>query len=117
MTTDYAAIAFKVLHVFGEHDPAKRAEAIREGFAEHVTFADAEEVVVGRDGLDRKVQRLLDQAPAFVFTSVGEVRVVQNMTVLSWQLGPAGAPPVVRGTDICLIEDGLIKHLYTLLDA
>lgn len=117
MTTDYAAIAFKVLHVFGEHDPAKRAEAIREGFAEDVTFADAEEVIVGREALNSKVQRLLDQAPEFVFTPVGEVRVVQNLTVLSWQLGPAGAPPVVRGTDICFIEDGLIQRLYTMLDA
>lgn len=116
MTTDNAALALKVLEVFGERDPGKRRQAIRENFTEDVTFADTEEVVSGWDDLDRKVQRLLDQAPTFVFARVGEVRVVQNLTVLSWQLGPASAPPVLRGTDICFIEDGRISRLYTVLD-
>jgi hypothetical protein len=63
------------------------------------------------------VQRLLDEAPGFVFAPVGEVRTVQNLTLLSWQLGPAGEPPVVRGTDISIVDDGRIKNLYTMLDA
>jgi hypothetical protein len=105
-----------LLGVFGERDPQARAAAIRETYAEDVTFADPEEVIVGWDEIDRKVQRLLDEAPGFVFTPVGEVRTVQNLTLLSWQLGPAGEPPVVRGTDISIVEDGRIKHLYTMLD-
>ncbi|WP_250005051.1 nuclear transport factor 2 family protein [Actinoplanes sp. M2I2] len=112
------ALAHKnLLGVFGERDRDVRAAAIREVYAEDVTFADPEEVTVGRDDLDRKVQRLLDEAPGFVFTPVGEVRSVQNLTLLSWQLGPAGEPPVVSGTDIAIVEDGRIKHLYTMLDA
>ncbi|WP_250032209.1 nuclear transport factor 2 family protein [Paractinoplanes maris] len=105
-----------LLEVFGQRDPDARAAAIREVYAEDVTFADPEEVIVGWDALDRKVQRLLDEAPGFAFTPVGEVRTVQNLTLLSWQLGPAGQPPVVSGTDISIVEDGRIKHLYTMLD-
>ncbi|MET0423172.1 MAG: nuclear transport factor 2 family protein [Actinoplanes sp.] len=106
-----------LLAVFGEHDPVTRAAAIREVYTEDVTFADPEEVIVGWDALDRKVQRLLDEAPGFVFTPVGEVRTVQDLTLLSWHLGPAGGPPVVSGTDISIVADGRIKHLYTMLDA
>lgn len=106
-----------LLSVFGERDAQARAAAIREVYAEDVTFADPEEVIVGWDELDRKVQRLLDEAPGFVFAPVGEVRTVQNLTLLSWQLGPAGEAPVVRGTDVSIVEDGRIKHLYTMLDA
>mgnify|MGYP006204399967 CR=1 FL=1 len=47
----------------------------------------------------------------------GEVRVVQDLTLLAWHFGPVGAPPVVSGTDISIVEDGRIRHLYTMLDA
>jgi hypothetical protein len=35
---------------------------------------------------------------------------------LRWQLGPAGAPPVVTGTDIAVFEHERIRGLYTFLD-
>ncbi|MFF5075978.1 nuclear transport factor 2 family protein [Actinoplanes sp. NPDC000266] len=106
-----------LLEVFGERDPEKRAAAIRETYAEDVTFADPDEVVVGWDALGRKAQGLLDKAPGFVFAPVGDVRVVQDLTMLAWQFGPEGAAPVVSGVDICIVEGGLIKSLYTVLDA
>ncbi|MEU8821639.1 nuclear transport factor 2 family protein [Actinoplanes sp. NPDC048796] len=111
-------LAFRnLLEVFGERDPEKRATAIREIYAEDVTFADPDEVVVGWDALDRKAQGLLDKAPGFVFAAVGEVRVVQDLTMLAWQFGPEGAAPAVSGVDICLVADGRITSLYTMLDA
>ncbi|SNY38359.1 nuclear transport factor 2 family protein [Paractinoplanes atraurantiacus] len=106
-----------LLEVFGERDPEKRAKVIRETYAEDVTFADPDEVVVGWDSLDRKAQGLLDKAPGFVFAPVGEVRVVQDLTMLAWQFGPEDASPVVSGVDICIVADGRIKSLYTVLDA
>jgi len=118
MENHQAALAYRnLLEVFGERDPGRRAKAIREIYAEDVKFADPDEVVVGWEDLDRKAQGLLDGAPGFVFTPVGEVRVVQNLTLLAWHFGPAGAPPVVSGTDIAIVSDGRIQHLYTILDA
>ncbi|XVV15476.1 nuclear transport factor 2 family protein [Actinoplanes sp. CA-131856] len=105
-----------LLEVFGQRDPEKRAKAIRETYAEDVTFADPDGVVTGWDNLDRKAQDLLDKAPGFVFAPVGEVRVVQDLTMLAWQFGPEGAAPVVSGVDICIVADGRIRKLYTSLD-
>jgi len=105
-----------LLGVFGERDPQARAAAIDEIYAEQVTFADPEEVVAGREALNRKAQRLLDEAPGFGFTPAGPVRVANNLAMLAWQFGPEGAPPVVSGVDVSIIEDGRIVALYTLLD-
>ncbi|WP_433132494.1 nuclear transport factor 2 family protein [Micromonospora sp. CA-240977] len=117
MTDHNVELAYRnLLEVFGERDPRKRAQAISEIYAEDVTFADPDEVVVGWTELGAKAQGLLDGAPGFVFTPVGDVRVIQNLAMLSWHFGPEGAPPVVGGTDICIIENGLITHLYTALD-
>src|SRR5687767_12507698 len=94
-----------LVEVFGERDAERRAKVIREIYAEDVTFADPDEVVVGRDGLDRKAQGLLDGAPGFVFTPAGEVRVVQNLALLAWHFGPEAGPPAVSGTDISIVAD------------
>ncbi|GGL86727.1 hypothetical protein GCM10011594_02940 [Nakamurella endophytica] len=78
-------------------------------------FSDPDEVVVGHDALDAKAQRILDDAPGFVFSPAGPVRVNQDLGYLAWAFGPEGGPAVVRGLDIALIEDGLIGRVYTLL--
>jgi hypothetical protein len=40
-----------------------------------------------------------------------------GLGIASWALGPAGAVPVTPGTDVALVEDGLITVMWTLLDA
>lgn len=105
-----------LIGVFGERDPQKRAAVIEQIYAEQVSFADPDEVVVGRAALDAKAQHLLDGAPGFVFSHAGPLRIVQDLAIQAWHFGPEGAPPVVSGTDILLVEDGRIARLYTVLD-
>jgi hypothetical protein len=105
-----------LLGVFAERDPQARADAIKEIYAEHVTFSDPDEVLVGHEALDRKAQQLLDNAPDFVFRPAGPVRVAQNHAHLPWHFGPDGQPPVVSGVDVSIVADGRITQLYTLLD-
>lgn len=80
-----------------------------------MTFADPEDIVTGRDALDAKAGRLLDESPGLVFSAAGPVRVNHDLGYLAWNLGPEGQPPVVRGLDIALVKGGLISSLYTLL--
>jgi hypothetical protein len=103
--------------VFGERDPQRRAEAIAQTYAEDVTFSDPEGMVTGRQALDAKAQALLDGAPGFVFAARGPVRESGgSLGLLAWQFGPADGAPVVTGTDIALVADGLIATLHTLID-
>jgi SnoaL-like domain len=117
MTADLTELARRnLLDVFAERDPAKRAAAAEEVYAEQVTFSDPEAVVVGRQALGEKAQQLLDRSPGFVFREAGPARVAGNLVVLPWHFGPEGQPPVASGLDISIVEDGRIAHLYTLLD-
>ena len=104
-----------LLHVFGERDPARRAEAIARTYTPDVVFADPDASVVGHTALDAKAQALLDQAPGFVFSPDGPVRVVDDLGYLAWNFGPEGQAPVVKGLDIGLVSDGLLTRVYTLL--
>ncbi|THG30228.1 nuclear transport factor 2 family protein [Naasia lichenicola] len=104
-----------LLGVFGERDPARRAEVIARTYADDVVFADPESVVVGHAAIRDKAQSLIDQSPDFVFTAAGPVLESQDLGYLTWNLGPAGAPPVVKGVDIALVRDGVIAKLYTLI--
>ncbi|WP_419707215.1 nuclear transport factor 2 family protein [Promicromonospora sp. NFX87] len=101
--------------VFGERDPQLRAVAIGRAYAEDIVFSDPGEVAIGRDAVAAKVQKLLDETPGFTFTEVGPVYVSNDLGTLAWSYGPQGQPPVVTGFDICLIRDGVIARLYTIL--
>jgi ketosteroid isomerase-like protein len=101
--------------VFGERDPDARRRAIDEVYAEDVVFTDPEGSVTGRDALAAKAAELLGGAPAdFVFAEDGRRYVADDLAVLGWAFGPAGAP-VAHGVDILTIRDGRIAKLRTIL--
>jgi hypothetical protein len=93
-----------LLEVFGQRDPARRAAAIAELYTAACTFFEAEEQVNGREALNAKVGSILEDAPGFVFRAAGPAQVNHDLGRLRWQFGPAGAPPVVTGTDIVVFE-------------
>jgi SnoaL-like domain len=105
-----------LLEVFGQVDSARRAAVIAELYTADCTFFEAEEQVTGREALNAKVGSILKDAPGFLFRAAGPAQVNHDLGRLRWQLGPAGAPPVVTGTDIAVFEHGRIRALYTFLD-
>ncbi|WP_035866522.1 nuclear transport factor 2 family protein [Cryptosporangium arvum] len=115
MATIEELMSANLLEVFNERDGERRRAAIRRTYAPDVQFSDPDEIVVGHDALDAKAQNILDRAPGFVFTPAGAVYVNHDLGYLTWNFGPAGQPPVVRGVDIALVRDGLIRSVYTLL--
>ena len=114
-STIEALMTGNLMHVFNERDPARRLSVIRQTYTEDVKFLDPEDAVEGHDALSRKAQQILDRAPDFFFSPAGPVYVNHDMGYLAWHFGPENKPPVVSGVDMCFIEDGLIKSIYTLL--
>ena len=105
-----------LLEIFGQPDSARRAIAIAEIYTANCTFFEAGERIVGREALNAKVERILREAPGFVFRATAPAEVNHDLGRLQWHLGPAGAPPVVTGMDIAIFEHGRIRALYTFLD-
>ncbi|MEV6640466.1 nuclear transport factor 2 family protein [Amycolatopsis sp. NPDC051371] len=115
MATVAELMEANLLRVFNERDDERRRAAVAATYATDVTFADPEGVVTGHDDLDAKAKGLLEQSPGFVFTAAGPVLINHDLGHLAWAFGPEGAPPVARGIDVALVEDGRIKKLYTML--
>ena len=105
-----------VLEVFGQRDPERRKAAIGELYTEDCTFFEADEQIVGRDALDKKVGRMLQDAPGFVFRLVSKAQVIHDHGRVQWQFAPNGAAPVVTGMDVAIFERMRIHALYTFLD-
>jgi len=101
--------------VFSERDPDERRAAIERTYAEDVKFIDPEGEVVGRQALNDRAQKLLDDAPAdFVLEEDGPRYVSPETAALAWRLGAPGSP-VARGIDILTVRDGRVSVLTTLL--
>ena len=101
--------------VFSERDPEKRRAAIERTYAEEVRFIDPEGEVVGREALNDRAQKILDDAPAdFVLEEDGLGYVSPDTAAKPWRFGPAGSP-VVRGIDILTVRDGSVSVVRTLI--
>jgi len=105
-----------LLEVFGQRDSTRRKVAITGIYTADCTFFESEERIVGYDALNAKVERILQDAPGFVFRAAGPAQVNHDLGRLHWSFGPIGASPVVTGMDIAVFEHGRIRALYTFLD-
>ncbi len=115
MATIEELMTANLLEVFGERDAQRRRAAIERTYVPEVRFSDPDEVVVGYDALDAKAQKILDDAPDFVFRAGGPIYINNDLGYLAWELGPEGGPAVVKGVDIALVEGERITSVYTLL--
>jgi SnoaL-like protein len=101
--------------VFAERDPEKRQAAIERTYTEDVRFADPDGESVGREAINERAQKILDDAPAdFVLEEDGLGYVGPDMAVQGWSFGPPGSP-VVRGVDILTVRDGSVSAVRTLI--
>jgi hypothetical protein len=97
--------------------PARfRAPAIVEIYVANCTFFESGEWIVGRDALNARIERILQEAPGFVFRATAPAEVNHDLGRLQWHLGPPGVPPAVTGMDVAIFEHGRIRALYTFLD-
>lgn len=105
-----------VLEVFGERDSARRRAAIDELYTEDCTFFEADDQIRGREAISVRVERLLEEAPGFVFRLAGSAEVNHDHGRLRWHFGPSDAAPVVTGMDIAVFKQGRVCSLYAFID-
>jgi len=112
---DAAELLHMNLHVFSERDPEKRRAAIERTYVEDVRCIDPDGESVGREALNDRAQKILDDAPAdFVLEEDGLAYVSTDTAVQAWRFGPPDNP-VVRGIDILTVRDGSVSVVRTLI--
>lgn len=101
--------------VFAERDSERRQAAIERTYVEDVRFIDPAGEVVGRQALNDRAQKILDDAPAdFVLEEDGREYVGPDTAAQPWRFGPPGRP-VVRGMTILTVRDGRVSVVRELV--
>lgn len=105
-----------VTEVFNERDPERRAQLVAATYAADVVFHDPAASVQGREALSAAVATLQEGGEGLVFSLRRPVQESVGLGLTSWQLAAPGGDPVVTGTDVALVSDGLITTMWTVLD-
>lgn len=115
--SDYQQVVRDYLGAWNQTDPAARRAAVERVWTEDARYADPLADVTGHDQIDALIAAAQAQFPGFVFTPVGQVDGHHDQARFTWGLGPAGADPVVVGSDVVtLAEDGRITLVLGFLD-
>jgi hypothetical protein len=116
-TIDYDRLMQANLALFGERDPVRRIQAIRELYADDGVLHEPDASVKGHAGISDAVPELLANLPPdFVFRAVGPAVGHNGVGRLIWHAGPPDGPVAVTGTDVAHFEGGLIRSLHVFLD-
>ena len=108
-----------LLIIWNDRNADQRLAAMQRIYAPDITFfeGNAAEPVVGHQAINELITRLQAAWPLeFRFELSKPPQVNHTVQLASWQLGAAGAPPVATGSDVAIVENGLIKTLYLFLD-
>lgn len=115
--SDFDKMVDRYLAVWNETDAAARRAAIDEIFTSDVRYVDPLAAVEGRDALDALIGAVQQQFPGFVFTPGGPVDGHHEQARFTWNLGPAGAEPLVVGFDVASLDgDGRVSQVLGFID-
>lgn len=106
-------IARTYLDTWNATDPDERADRLASGWSESATYVDPLAQVQGHGELDGLIAAVHAQFPGFVFSQLGETEAHHTHARFRWGLGPAGAPPVVEGSDVVVTDDA--GHLVSVV--
>jgi hypothetical protein len=107
----------RYLDCWNETDPAARRALIDEVWAADGRYVDPLAEVQGREAIDATIAAVQGQFPGLVFTLAGPVDGHHRQARFGWNLGPAGAEPLVVGFDVAETgEDGKIQTVLGFLD-
>lgn len=119
MTAAAKLLEDSLLVIWNDRDADRRLEAMKRIYSPDIRFFESNtgEALAGHQAINGLISTLQAEWPAeFRFALSKPSRVNHTIQVISWQLGPEGAPPVATGMDVAVIEQGLIRSLYLFLD-
>lgn len=109
-------LAAAYIAVWNETDPARRRAMIEKTFTDSVSYVDPIMAGDGHDGVDGLIAGVHQRFPGFRFTLLDGANGYGNQLRFSWELGPEGADAPIQGSDVMIMENGLIAKVIGFLD-
>jgi len=117
VTADPAALADRYLAAWNETDAARRRELVAQAWTESASYVDPLMRGDGHAGIDAMIAAVQGKFPGFRFTRVSPVDAHGENLRFTWELGPAGEPALVVGTDFATISaDGRLARMTGFID-
>ncbi|MBJ6109918.1 hypothetical protein JAO73_12920 [Hymenobacter sp. BT523] len=108
-----------LLIIWNDRNANRRLAAMHGVYAADIAFFEREgaEAISGHRAINELITTLQAEWPVeFQFALTKPAQANHPVQLVSWRLGAAGAPPVATGSDVAVVENGLIKSLYLFLD-
>ncbi|WP_025617031.1 nuclear transport factor 2 family protein [Salinispora cortesiana] len=108
----------RYIDIWNESDADRRAEKIRDVWAENATYTDPLASVSGHEAINALIGAAREQFAGMTFTLAGQVDAHHDIARFTWNLAPAGAAePVAVGFDVVRTnDDGQLSAVYGFLD-
>lgn len=107
----------RYLAVWNETDAARRHTLITQTWTEDAHYSDPLMQGDGHAEIDALVCGVQQQFPDYRFRRIGAIDGHHNYVRFAWELGPAGEPAPIAGSDVAtLAPDGRLEHVIGFLD-
>lgn len=119
MATTAKLLEDSLLIIWNDRDSNRRLEAMKQIYSPDIHFYENNDgnAITGHRAINELISTLQREWPVeFQFELNKPSQVNHSTQIISWNLGPKGAPPVASGMDVAVTENDLIKSLYLFLD-
>ena len=113
---DPTTVARNYLKAWNETDAARRARLLEEGWSADAHYVDPLMSGQGAQQIGRLIGGVHERFPGFRFNLLGEPNGHGDHVRFSWSLGPAGAEPPIKGSDVVELQNGRIARVIGFLD-
>ncbi|MEU3355406.1 nuclear transport factor 2 family protein [Streptomyces sp. NPDC037389] len=102
----------RYVSAWNETDPARRAEAVREIWAEAALYANSSQEFLGHSGIETAIreaqEEFMEKGFSFVLNSYAQNHDAVRIT---WDMVPSsGGAPITRGTEYLILDtDGKVR--------
>lgn len=114
--SDAATIAQAYLDTWNETDATRRARLLREHWSNDAQYVDPMMSGSGAEQIGALVDAVQQRFPGFRFVQLGTADGHGARVRLAWSLGPDGAEPPIKGSDVLELRDGRIRRVIGFLD-
>jgi len=114
--SDATTIATNYLQAWNETDAARRASLLREHWTADASYVDPMMSGEGPAQIGALISAVHERFPGFRFSLLDTPDGHGEHVRFSWSLGPAGAEPPIKGSDVVSLQGGRIRRVIGFLD-
>lgn len=115
-TAQAQTLAEQYIAAWNETDAERRRAIIAGSWTDDAAYVDPMMTGAGHDEISAMIGGAQAQFPGFRFSLISKVDAWGDRMRFSWGAGPAGADPVVEGTDFIVVANDRLKSVTGFLD-